>query len=125
MINQGLILQLAASTRGILQWTMHDKSTLQLKPEMAADKDSPNEFAIHFSADVRATFKRIGIDDVTKHFAGKVVEVQGPVAAIRYESQSLRKITWAYHVEVKSLDQILRVEATSQTEKPNAVNPAH
>lgn len=116
-----------ASVKALTAWDDkgNERQVLQLKPEIPADKDSPNEFAIHFSADIRATFKRIGIDDVTKHFAGKVVEVQGPVAAIRYESQSLRKITWAYHIEVKSLDQILRVETTSQAEKPNAVNPAH
>ncbi len=116
-----------ASVKALTVWDDkgNERQVLQLKPEIPADKDSPNEFAIHFSADVRTTFKRIGIDDVTKHFAGKVVEVQGPVAAIRYESQSLRKITWAYHIEVKSLDQILRVETTSQAEKPNAVNPAH
>lgn len=115
-----------ASVKALTSWDDkgNERQVLQLKPEIPADQDSPNEFSIHFSADVRATFKRIGIDDVTKHFAGKMVEVHGPVAAIRYESQLLRKITWAYHIEVRSLDQILRVETISQNEKPNAVNLA-
>ena len=105
------------SVKGITTWD--EKGTpyqvLRLGPEPAADAAAPDEFSVYISPLVKAALQRIGIKDVSRHFADHVIEVHGPVFAIGRETGSPPKTHWTYHIELKSLDQVRRVESAERS----------
>ncbi len=84
-----------------------ERRVLHLVP--FGDLHTRNDFSVPISTRVLAALKRGGIRDIEDYFLGKIVEVKGKISATPLHL-ILSDTKWTYHINVRKLEQLIRVE---------------